>query len=109
MRTRTPAPTCSSLIVAGLSAPAVEKRETLFEVERGRDAFEREPQLHHREGDFGLNPHNDGFSTAKLGRIGESAERAGRERIEDVQGGDVDDDTASAVTADQVGQVVPEL
>ena len=41
--------------------------------------------------------------------IRNAAKRPGGERIEHVERGDVDDHATSAITADQVGQVVAEL
>src|ERR1051326_6842240 len=35
--------------------PALQQHEPFVQIERGRDAAKREPQLHHRHGDFWLN------------------------------------------------------
>src|SRR2546422_592500 len=39
----------------------VEKGEALFQVEGRRDALEGQPELHHREGDLGLDAHDHRF------------------------------------------------
>src|ERR1041385_6151125 len=36
----------------------VEERQTLFQVEGRGHALERQPELHHRERDLGLDPHD---------------------------------------------------
>src|SRR5215204_172065 len=108
MRTRTTLPTCSSLIVGGL-CPPVEEGEALFEIERRRDAFEREPELHHGQGHFRLDPDDHRFGPPQFRGVGNAAKRARRERVEYVERGNVDDHTASAVAAHEVGKVVTEL
>src|SRR5947209_10438740 len=35
----------------------VEERQAFFQVEGGRHPLERQPELHHREGDLALDPH----------------------------------------------------
>src|SRR4030095_8074952 len=108
MRTRTTAPTCSSLIVCGLG-PAVEKREALFEIERRRDTFEREPELDHGQGHFRLDADDHRFRAPQFRGVGNAAKRASGERVEHVECGDIDDYTASAVATHQVGEVGTKL
>src|SRR5688572_32701438 len=108
MRTRTPAPTCSSLIVRGLGPP-VEKREAFFEVERRWNAFERKPELDHGQGHFWLDADDHRFRAPQFRGVGDAAKRASGERVEHVERGDIDDHTASAVATDQVGEVVTKL
>jgi hypothetical protein len=76
-----------------LARPA-EVRESLLEVEGGRDAFEREPELDHRKGDLRLDADDDRFRAAQPNHVRHIAERPGGEGIDHVQRGDVDDDAA---------------
>src|SRR3954471_8031414 len=46
--------------VAGLLL-GLQQRETLLEVERGRDVLEAHAELNHREGDLGLDADDDGL------------------------------------------------
>src|SRR6266567_6109048 len=73
---------------------AIEEGETFFEVQHGGDAFQREAELHHGEGDVGLNAYDDGFGAAEPGHMRDVAQRPHGERIHDVERRDVDDDTA---------------
>src|SRR5437899_4805544 len=75
---------------------AIEEGETLFEVQHGRDAFQREAQLHHGEGDVGLDAHDHGLGPAQARHVRDVAQRADRERIHDVERRDVDDDATTA-------------
>src|SRR2546428_11841750 len=54
----------SAYLLAGPLAFPVKVREALFQVQRGRDAFERQAQLDHRERHLGLDADDDGFRTA---------------------------------------------
>src|SRR5262249_45484367 len=76
---------------AGSPALAVKVRQAFFKVQRGRDALEREPELDHRECHLRLNAHDDGLGPAEPDHVGDVAEGARRERVDDVEGGDVDD------------------
>src|SRR5215510_14638684 len=108
MRTQTAVPTCSSLIHGRLS-PAIEERQALLEIESGRHAFEGESELHHRQRHLRLNADDDGLCAAQLRGVRDAAERASRERVEHVERGYIDDHTARAMAAHQVGKVVTEL
>src|SRR5437879_3903615 len=50
--------------VEALAALPIQKREPLLEVERGRDALERQAELHHRERDLGLDADDHRFGPA---------------------------------------------
>src|SRR5690242_17501009 len=53
----------------GIDGPPVrrlEQGEPLLEVEGGRHAVEREPELDHREGDLGLDPDHHRARAAEL-------------------------------------------
>src|SRR5262245_2658273 len=83
-----------------LSGLPVQVRQPLFQVERGGDPLEREPQLDHRKGDLWLNPNNHGLGPTQAGHVSEVAQRAGRERVHHVQGRNIDDDAARTKLAD---------
>src|SRR5438132_8080715 len=72
----------------------VEERQAFFKVEGGRHPLERQPELHHREGDLGLDPHDHRPRTAQPCHMRDVAQGADGERIHDVERRDVDDDAA---------------
>src|SRR4051795_4406043 len=98
----------SDSIAIRLSASTVERllelraqqRQPLLEVESRLDVLELHPQLHHREGDLGLDAHDHGLRATQPRHVGDAAQRAGDERVHDVERGDVDDDPAGAVPGD---------
>src|SRR5205807_9549606 len=95
METRTSSAMSANLLIVVLSL-AAEIREALFEVQRGRDAFQGEPQLDHREGHLRLDADDDGLGAAQPDHVRHVPQRAGRERVDDVQRGDVHDDSPGA-------------
>ena len=70
-------------------------RETLLEIERGCDAFERESQLHHRKRHVRLDADDDRLRAAQTVSCGDdrASVRAANESITS-SGGDVDDHAA---------------
>src|SRR4029450_13026973 len=96
-------------LLAGALPLAVKVRKAFFQVQRGRDALEREPELDHRERHVRLNAHDDGLGPAEPDHVGDVAEGARRERVDDVEGGDVDDHAPRAHLADRHDQRVAEL
>src|SRR3954447_12151422 len=86
-----------SAVTVAQSPPVLQKREALFEVERGLDVVEVHAQLHHRERDLRLDADDHRLGAAQTGHLGDRAQGAGDERVHDVQRGDVDDDPARAV------------
>src|SRR5438445_12680908 len=58
MGTRTSSAMSANLMVVALHL-AVKVREALFQVQRGRHALEREPELDHRGGHPWPHPHDD--------------------------------------------------
>src|SRR5579859_205144 len=74
----------------------IKECQALLEVERGRDTFEREPQLNHREGDFGLNADDDGFRAAEPRHVRDVAQRPDGEGVHDVERRHVHDDAPGA-------------
>src|SRR5258708_36574001 len=48
---------------------AIEEGETLFEVQHGGDAFQRQTDLHHGQGNVGRNAHAAGFGGARPGHM----------------------------------------
>src|SRR3990172_9037813 len=114
-RAVTMSPSCSigTLVSPGI-APAprgasIHEREALLEIQGRRHALERQPQLHHGEGDVGLDPHHHRTRAPQPGRLRDAADGAGGERIEDVEGRHVDDHRAGPDAPHPLGQLVPEL
>src|SRR5262245_55806014 len=103
MRTRT-----SGSMSAILEA-LVEEGEAFLQIERGGHVLQRESELDHRERDLGLNADDDGVGAAKFRHVRDGTQGARRERVEHVEGGDVDDDAPGAMTSDQICEVVAEL
>src|SRR2546422_9210077 len=99
MGTRTSSAMSADLTFRAL-ALAVEVRQALFQVQRGRDPLERKAQFDHGEGHLRLDPHDDGLRPAEPDHVGDVAEGPGRERIDHVEGGDVDDDPSGPDLAD---------
>src|SRR5438093_12281967 len=88
---------------------AVKVGEALFQVQRGCDPLQPEPQLDHREGHLRLDPHDDGLRPAEPDHVGDVAQGTGRERIDHVERSDVHDDPPGADLADRQDQRVPQL
>src|SRR5207245_11455664 len=108
MGTRTSSAMSANLMVVALHL-AVKVREALFQVQRGRHALEREPELDHREGHLWLNPHDDGLRTAQPDHVGHVAQGTGRERIDHVERRDVHNDPAGPDLADLPDERVAQL
>src|SRR6059058_1237393 len=72
----------------------VEERQAFLQVEGGRHALERQPELHHRERDLGLDAHDHRFRTTQPRHVRDVAQRANGERIHHVERRDVHDDSA---------------
>src|SRR5438045_8431971 len=62
-------------------SPTLQDLEPLLEIERGRDALERQSELHHGERHLGLDTDDDGIGSAELGRVGDSADGPRGERV----------------------------
>src|SRR5438876_1170876 len=88
---------------------SVQVREALLQVERRRHPFERQTQLDHRKSDLRLNPDDHGLGPAQAAHVGEVAQRADREGVDHVQGGDIHDDPARSELAHLRHQRLPEL
>src|SRR5947207_1517233 len=93
-----------SLFVEALPALPIQKGEPLFEVERGRDALERQAELHHREGDLGLDADDHRFGPAQPRHVRDVPQRADGEGVHDVERRHVDDHTAGAILPDALDQ-----
>src|ERR1700744_4862090 len=90
------------------SQSPVQQRETLLEVQRGVHVNKEDAELDHRERHFGLQPHDYGVGAAQLGHVCNRLQRPGGERIQDVDGSDVDDDAFGPVFGDPFHQTFPE-
>ena len=87
---------------------AVEQSQTVVEVERGEKGVHVHAQANRREGDIRIDTDNDCGGAAQAGHLGEVVQRAGREGIQHIQRGDVDDDAARAVATNLVDEVALE-
>src|SRR5690242_13745532 len=90
--------TCVASAATGcvvVSAP-LQPRAAFLEVERGRNAVEREAELHDRECDFRLDAHDPGIGAAQPRGLRDAPQRAGCERVHHVERADVDHDAAGA-------------
>src|SRR2546422_2209967 len=87
----------------------VEKGQALLQVQGRAHSFQGQAQLNHRKGDIRLDADDDRLRPAQFQHVGNAAQRAGGEGVDDVQNGDVDDDTTGAKLADTFGQVIPQL
>jgi len=90
--------------VEALPGPADPNRRALLEVERRRDALERQAELHHRERDLGLDADDHCFGPAQPRHVRDVAQRADGEGIHDVERRHVDDHTAGAILSDALDQ-----
>src|SRR5262245_63597602 len=64
-RRRSLAKSCRLTVAAALGFLPIQVGQTLLQVERRRDPFEGQAQLHHREGNFGLNADDDRLGAAQ--------------------------------------------
>src|SRR5919108_1240646 len=98
----------SSSILGVPPGPSAEHRERLVEIQCRVERLEVQIELHHRDGDVGLDPDDDGLGSTKPSGDRDRAQRACDERIDDVQRADVDDQPPRALPADALGEVVPQ-
>src|SRR5438128_10920674 len=84
METRTSSAMSANLLIV-VPPLAVEIREALFEVQRGRDAFQGEAQLDHREGHLRLDADDDGLGAAQPEHVRHVPHRGVSERSRHVQ------------------------
>src|SRR5437879_5993101 len=68
-------------ITGDLLGSPIQEREALFEVERGRHPLQRQAELHHGEGDLGLDADDDGLGAAQADHVGDVAQGARGERV----------------------------
>src|SRR6266849_11088936 len=110
---RSSSPTGTRLLGFGfepaLFRTAIEEGEALFEVQHGRDTFQRQAELYHGERHVGLDADDDRLGAAQAGHVRDVAQRAHRERVHHVERGDVHDDTAAARPPDLGDQRFTEM
>src|SRR5512142_1614545 len=87
----------------------VQERESLFQIERRRDALEGQPQLDHRERHFRLDAHDDRLGAPQPRHVRDIAERPHGKRVHYVERGHVHDDAARAVASDLRDQGLAQL
>src|SRR6266849_5792775 len=87
----------------------IQEGEALLEVERGRDALERQPELDHRECDLGLDPDDNRFGAAQAGHVRDVAQRAHGERVHHVERRHVDDHATGPELSHALNQRLAQL
>src|SRR5439155_1045002 len=87
----------------------IQEREPLLQVERRCHPLQREPQLHHREGDLGLEADDHGLCPAQADHVGDVAQHTGGEGIHHVERRHVDDDAARPKASHLLHQSIAEL
>src|SRR3989449_5810979 len=87
----------------------IQERQTLLEIERGRDALERQAELDHRESDLGLDPDDHGFRTAQPCHVSDASQGPDGERIHHVERCDVHDHAPGPEPPDALDQRLPQL
>src|SRR2546425_8039028 len=87
----------------------IQERQTLLEIERGRDALERQAELHHRERDLGLNPDDHRFRAAQPCHVGDVAQGPDGERVHHVEGRHVDNHAPGPEAPDALDQRLAQL
>src|SRR5918994_5488125 len=97
----------SGSTVAG-SLLALEQGEALLQVQRRLDVLELHAQLHHREGDLGLDAHDHRLGAPEARHHRDAAQGARDERVHHVERRDVHDDPARAMARDLAHHVVAE-
>src|SRR4029077_14174595 len=108
METRTSSAMSPDLLTVPI-ALTVEVGEAFLQVQRGRNTFQGEPELDHREGDLRLDADDHGLGAAQADHVGHVPQGAGRKRIDHVERGDVDDDSTRPDLADLEHQGVAQL
>src|SRR5574341_8697 len=88
---------------------AIQEGEALLEVQHGRDALERQAELHHRERDVGLDADDHRLGAAQPRHVRDVAQRADRERVHHVECRDVHNDAAAARAPDLGDQRFAEM
>src|SRR2546425_9659487 len=105
---RSSSPTAARLLGFGFEGaffgPASQEGQTFLEVEHRRNAFERQTELDHREGNVGLDADDHRFGAAQPRHVRDVAQRADGEGIHDIEGRHVDDHTAGAIFPDALDQ-----
>src|SRR5205085_2321295 len=79
------------------------------QAEGGRHALERQPELHHRKRDLGLDAHDHRLGAAQPRHVSDVAQRPHGERIHDVERRDVDDDAARTKAPHALDQRLAQL
>src|ERR1700719_2223661 len=99
----------SSGIVNILAHPRRHQFQTFFKIKSRGDAIERQPKLHHRKGDVGLNPHDHHFCAAQFGSLSDATKSSRGKGIHHIKSADVDHDAARTKLTYLVSQLVLQL
>src|SRR5215207_7021740 len=81
----------SSFMLAGSPVPVIQQSDRPFQVEGGAKGGEVKVELHHGDGDIGLDADDDGGGASQPCGDGDGPQRAGDEGVDDVEGGDIHD------------------
>src|SRR3989475_6341709 len=92
-----------------LASHVIEEGQPFLQIERSRDALERQAELHHRKGDLGLDPDDDGLGAAQPRHVRDVAQRAHGERVHDGERRHVHDDAAGTEAPHSLDQRFSQL
>src|SRR5580704_11311681 len=70
--------------------------QTFLQVQRRRNAFQCQPQLHHGKSHFRLNSHDNRLRAAQPNHVRDLPQRPGCKRVHDVHRGNIHDNRAGA-------------
>src|SRR6185312_15186098 len=87
----------------------VQERHAALHVERGSHTFERQPQLHERDGDSGLHSNHHRLRIQHAGHGGDVADHSADERVHHLERGDVHEDTSRTHRDDALGEILLQL
>src|SRR5436305_312713 len=102
MTTRVPSPGRES------NSNSLERRraQTAIYVQSWANTWERNSELHERDGHGRLHPDSDRLGVEDARHPCDVSQHAADERIDDVERGDIDQDAAGAVAHDAIREVV---
>src|SRR2546425_1555883 len=99
----------ASLTRLNSSRLEIQLCKTLFEIQCGRNPFQCEAKLYHRECNFGLDADDHGLRPPQSDHVGESAQSLRSKGVHDVERCDVDNNAAGAEFPHAVRQFIPKL
>src|SRR5262245_26437763 len=92
--------------LSGLAQASADQSHALLRVQGGADSFQVQPELDQRNRDRRPHADDDGLRVQDARHVRDVPQGAADERIDDLEGGDVDEHAPRAVLDDLVGQLV---